>query len=493
MSSPVSRSRDEVREGKTPVRDQIQHQAFNLAGKAMEDKSGDRDQHQVIIARAITTKNWSDVIKKDAAEQTVFRVDMEFTLREQEVNVTPVGTQQFLVVGYAKAYLDKKYRTQDKGITKQVVGIYESQDPLPWKDDQNPTCYAVTPILDNVPDQLKYYVLLEPANELCTPYVLSKEDIFYRFEYRDTEPNIRKRASSWRDKIAQHSVRVGMQKAPSTKQETFKRALNVGKVIVEANEDAGNEMKMRALAFKKNHDVWLLKEMKKLLERLDVNLAYRPHRSNKGLRSFVDKDSVDFTTEDAAQVVLEVGDLWPDVQNMTTERVQVLKRLMHENKAPFKNFQLKGLLSEGMYRLAREEDINSIMDESEFVQALSDNLDRVLGKEAQPKAAASVMDEDSEAALLSALKAKLKSILTCYYSFSDQLNAQFGDHVLEGAGPTDFWAKYAEAPDTDSARLAFNQTAKFLVAEFTHVLSEGMVKPIHDMVKVLNRLNLSPN
>ena len=421
---------------------------------------------------------------------------MEFTLREQDTSMAlQMGTAHFLVVGYAKANLDKSYRTQKPGFTKQVVGVQAPEDIMAWKDDEHPTCYVVTPILDLAPEQLKFYVLLLPGKGLCTPYTLAKDDVFYRFEYRNEEPNATKRRAAWRDLIAQQSVRVGMQKTPSAKQETFKRALNVGKVIVESHEDFGNEMKILALAFKKTglKDTWILKEMKKLLERVDVDLAYRPHRSNKALRSFIDNDAVDFDQEDAMKVVTEVAALWPDVRGMTPERVLELQRLMHDHNAEIKAFQLKGLLSEGMHLLGQQADGNETTDEAGFVRGLSATLDRVLGEQAQPKATASNMNAESQDALLAALQGKLESMLSCYYSFSSQLSSQFGDHVLEGAGPADFWAKYAEAPDTDSARLAFNHVAKFLVAEFSHVLNEGIVKPVHDMVEVLKRLNLSPN
>jgi hypothetical protein len=281
--------------------------------------------------------------------------------------------------------------------------------------------------------------------------------------------------------------------APSAKQEKFKRASNVGKVIVEAYEDCGNEMKMLALSFKKTKEIWHLKEMKRLLQRVDIDLAYRPLRSNKGLRSFVETDAVDFTEEDAAAVVKETATLWPDVEEMTADRVMVLKKLVDQQKAEVKNFQLKGLLAEGMFRLAQQNTDQEVKDEEGFVKDLMDSLDRILGKKAQPKPTATNLDGETQDALLAAVQAKLEEVLVCYYSFHEKLSSQFGDHVLEGAGPADFWAKYAEAPDTDSARLAFSHVAKFMVAESAHVLNEGIVKPVHDIVEILKHLNLSAN
>ncbi|OAG43841.1 hypothetical protein AYO21_02068 [Fonsecaea monophora] len=496
--APQAPSKEAVRAGKTAAQEQIPNLAFNLFGKAMEDKCTERDKHQVIVARNASTTSWSDVIEKNkedtaTAEQPIFRPSMDFTMREQDTKAPQVGTGQFLVVGYAKANLDKKYRSQDPGVTKQIVGVFKPNEILPWEDDKHPTSYVVTPILDFSPEQLKLYVLLKPDKGLCTPYSLAKDDVFFRFEYRDTEPNVSKRRTSWRKNISQHSVRVGLQMKPSAKQEAFKRALNVGKVIVDSHEDCGNEMKVLMMAFKKSHDDWLLQEMKRLMRRINVDIAYRPLQSKPALQSFVDNDTVDFTNEWAAGVVQEVSGLWPDVQDMTAERVIILQRLMHEQGAEIKNFQLKGLLAEGMYRLKQQANIENIMDEEGFVKDLVSTLDRTLGKEAQPKPTASNMDEQSQDALLAAVGAKLQSILDYYYSFSAKLNSQFGDHVLEGAGPADFWVKYAEAPDTDSARLAFNHVAKFLVAEFTHVLGEGVVKPVHNIVEILGRLDLSPS
>ncbi|KAI1628551.1 hypothetical protein EDD37DRAFT_603476 [Exophiala viscosa] len=142
----------------------------------MEDKSGEREKHQVIVARTPSSTQWTDIIKKNktgnAKEPPLFRHSIEFTLREQSSNSAPqVGTARYLVVGYAKPNLDKvKYRTSQPGVTKQIVGLHRPSEVLLWEDDEHPTVYVVTPIQDTQPDQLKFYVLLKPENEICSAY-----------------------------------------------------------------------------------------------------------------------------------------------------------------------------------------------------------------------------------------------------------------------------------------------------------------------------------
>ncbi|KAI1613662.1 hypothetical protein EDD36DRAFT_417533 [Exophiala viscosa] len=334
MESPSSDlPREEGRQGKKAVGDQLQDLAFNIFGKAIEDKSGERDEHQVIIARNPSSSHWNDLIKQNqtsgAQGPPIFRPSMNFTLREQSTDsALQPGAARFLVVGYAKPSLDKKYKSMD-GITKQVVGVHG------------------------------------PKNELCTPYVLAKDDFFYRHEYRNTEKNVKARRSSWSKKIAQHSAQVGRRMPAS-----------VGEVIVEPCEGCGNDMK-------------------KLLAKADADIAYRPLRSNTALRAFVDAEAVDFEEETAAEVLQEVATLWPDIEGMPAERVLVLNQLMARHDAEIKKFQLKGLLAEGMHRLGLQVDYLSIMDEEGFVKNLVANLDRILGKEAQRKPTASNIDETS--------------------------------------------------------------------------------------------------
>lgn len=93
----------------------------------------------------------------------------------------------------AKPKLDKKYCGQEPGKGKQVIGIYRPDVVLPWDDEEHPTCYVVTPVLDYQPEQIHLAVLLCPSNGLCTPYQVAKDDVFYRFEYRDEITAISKR------------------------------------------------------------------------------------------------------------------------------------------------------------------------------------------------------------------------------------------------------------------------------------------------------------
>ncbi|KIW15849.1 hypothetical protein PV08_05899 [Exophiala spinifera] len=490
-------TREEIREGKKAKVTQIKDLAFNMFGKAMEDGVSDRENPQVIVARDHTSVNWMVILKKPDQidpNASLFRAKMDFTPREAETDLAPqIGTQHYLIVGYAKADLDKKYFQQDAGVTAKMIGYDRPAEILPWIDSQNPTCYVVTPITDAVPEQKKLYVLLAQKAGLCTPYQISKDMVFWRWEYRSDDKSLSKRKVAWPNLMTQHSVRVGTNLPASSKQEVFKRAQNVGKVIVEPHEDLGNEMKMMALAFKETKKPWFLAEMKRLLKRANIDLDYRPLLPNKGLRTFVLLDGVDFGEDDAKCVVEEVASMWPEVEGMTADKVLYLNKLLRQEGFQIKLFQLKGLLAEAMYQLAEVTPDNPLMDETGFVATLAATLDRVVGKEAQPKPTATNMTEEARDALLAAVLTKLKEILEVYHKFHDDLNALFGDHVLEGAGPYDFWSKFKESPDTDSARMCFFHVFKFMAVEEQHVLHEGFIKPLREVVQVLENLDLSAN
>lgn len=399
LSTP---SRADIRAGKQPERFQIQDLAFNFVGYPLEDGSGERDKHQIILARDKTSKNWMEMVHKaqDASdEDPVYRSSMDFTLREQNIASPQAGTAKFLVVGYAKPLLDKKYRTldKDKGKPRQAVGLTrpDEGDVLPWEDEAFPTCYVVTPVHDTPPEQIQLYVLLCPKSQLCTPYQIAKDDVFYRYEYRDGSTSVALRRRSWNHVVATHSVRAGFPPSLSEKQKTFKRAQNIGKVIVQPNEELATELKMLAAAAQHNPAVWVLRKIQDLLCRVDLDLAaYADLSTNKGLRAFVDNDWVDFTENDAEELVKDVAIKWPDVKSMSVERVMLLKRLISEQDAEIKNFQIKGLIALGVGMIAK---LNGepIMDETHFVRELVEHLDLILGEEAVPKSTVSNCPDDA--------------------------------------------------------------------------------------------------
>lgn len=73
------------------------------------------------------------------------------------------------------------------------------------------------------------------------------------------------------------------------------------------------------------------------------------------------------------------------------------------------------------------------------------------------------------------------------------VGAQNGDHVLEGTNRWDSWVRFAASPDTDSARLAFATMLKYSIAELVKGEEVAMIKPLEDIVQILDRCNLRPN
>jgi hypothetical protein len=84
---------------------------------------------------------------------------------------------------------------------------------------------------------------------------------------------------------------------------------------------------------------------------------------------------------------------------------------------------------------------------------------RVLGS----RESAAPVTWDEESALLVAISTALKNMLKAAREFDHGLKANAGDQIMTGK-LHDVWEKYANALDTDVAKLAWFEAARYLTA-----------------------------
>ncbi|KAH0548136.1 hypothetical protein GP486_008135 [Trichoglossum hirsutum] len=239
--------------------------------------------------------------------------------------------------------------------------------------------------------------------------------------------------------VTAQSVRAG-NAVPSIKDEKFKRANDTTKLVLEPNQSLANEVLCLSLGLKRSGDSWFLKELQYVFAEIDSDLNHRP-LSNSGLRKFV---------EDAEDAVGEIREQWPEILHVTPERILRLKEGLICSNAFLEYRLLRAFLAKGTYRLKMCPGMSD--DElSKVSRGIIGTAERMIPIS---KSTPSNSVTEEMALLSEALHNKLKEMRDAGKTFDQNLKSLCGDFVIEGT-PYDFWSHYADALDTDTARLAF--------------------------------------
>ena len=461
------------------IPEQLRNFAFSACGYAMEDGM-QRGLNETIIAFKKSMTPYKEAIKTmEKKNEIIYRPNAEYTPRE--LGPLEIGTSRYLVVGYVPREVKQEYTILAAYQRKQQpVGTIEPKTVIPW-DAENPPLLVVTEILETRPDAIQLWVLLRPRQGLCTLFQVAQRIVFYRHEFRDATTALNSRCANWNKLVALQSVCPGSSKTPSAKQERFRRARDTSKVILEPNISFSNEILCLAMSFKTSRDPWFLKEIQNVLVQMDEDLNARPLVANAGLRKFVNTDEVDFDEEDARAVVDNMAVQWPEVGNITLQSMMLLREgLVHANI--FLEYRLlRAFLAEGCHRL---KDATSSENIKELVVDINDTAHRMmLLRQSSPP-----ITGGEETALLATLRHKLTEMKRAGVDFDNKLKELCGDATIEGE-LYDFWGHYADAPDTDSARLAFFQVARYMVmAQRTKY--KGLDDMVSDIIDVLDNMNL---
>ena len=413
---------------------QLQDLAFNITGWALSvgDFHQGTEIYQEINAKAILSCNipfWVTKIREHEArngaalEPSSFRPSLNLSKEEAKMtDPLPEGSARFLIVGYAKHGLNsEKHRKSYPKIPYSKACTQRPQDS-DILSGTNGTTYVVAEMVHKKPvpyAEPLLYALLYPSNGLCTPYRISKEDVFFRHEYRKVAvPSLQNRRSGWIRQVANHVVFGGIEQDFSRHDQSGVGRVNeTTPIITERNGDlesgtregtvetrnvldrpngAVNSGLLEDIAFlERPHKIMFRKEMEKLMVRVEADLKYRPLSTNEGLLAFAHNAMENFEEHHAAMVVKEIKKMWPRTEYVTTNHVMRLKQLLETQKAEIQYFHLRPILSEGIYRL---EQTTTIEDEALWVEDLLHNVTRLVGfpddEASQPAPAASPMLND---------------------------------------------------------------------------------------------------
>lgn len=469
---------------------QLKDLAFSVYGWALEDKFKGQQIRQEIGARVVSSTPWETKVKSIQAVATStppLRCSAKLSAREKKILEAPQpGTARFMVVGYAKFGFDKTVYGGQDGKTKQAVGTKRPADNEIVQWDEN-VAFVVAEIMDAHPRatfQLTFFALLY-EDGLCTPYPISRDSVFFRHEFRTTETNVPKRRKHWKEEVMKQIVRPGVEQPLSKKQQRSKRANDISNLLAGPNRSFGLELMSLVATFEVKQRTCFLDELEHLLKQAHADIEHWPLPTNEGLRAFADNSMDEFTNSHAQMVVKEVKALWPEVEHLTVGRVMRLKQLLEGQKAEITYFHTKPILWEGAYRLSRA---SAIENEALWVDELLGTVQRIAGKPTGP--AWQPLNANDTSDILRANKAILEMVIRGFDENYDKLKERVGDITFQGEDVATFWATFAGTPDTASVRSVLGQIYRFLVIENKYLLSEGVIAPLREMVKNLDRLSL---
>jgi hypothetical protein len=465
---------------------QLEHVAFNTRGHAMEDGMKNRNGVEFICAYQQGGPYNKELQKRNEAEddnEPFFRIDDAYT--DRELADPEIGVKLYLVVGYTPRVPTADLKTMRPGQGKQStpVGVKEPNDGniIPWSKTEPPVL-VVTEVLEQKPDGVQLWALIKPKNGLCTPFSISQDLVFYRHEFRDSISDLRTRCTSWNAKVAFHSVKPGMNTAPLTeKQKQFKRARDPVKLVFDSNVSLCNEIASLAANYFHTKDQWYLQEIKDVLRAVDADLNHRPLAENSGLRMFIEAEH-DLTEEQCQLVAADFLTMWPHTPHMEGEYVRVLKSALMDTETHLPYRLLKPFLAEGCWLIGEAE--VTVEDINDAVQKLVGTLQRTYGSfESTPPISA-----NDQNALLATTLAKLKEIRQAAVDAEMRSKESYGEVVFDGTSH-EIWATYGEAPDTDTARAAWSQELRLVVAA-AHQKEAGLKGMVQDLITPLERLKL---
>jgi len=386
---------------------QIADLAFNIRGHALEDGLRERRENEVINAYSPVAVIFTTAVKSlSKADEEVWRESLAFTPRE--LGGIEEGLRPYLVVGYALREPPPGTLTASKESKKQrPVGITRPDSVISWAESN--VIYVVSEILEAPKEGVQLWALLKPNLGVCTPYQIGQDAVFYRWEFRDASTSIRARGVNWNRLVTNQAVRPGFGgRLPSAKQKRYKPARGATRFTVEPQQSLSNECLMLILASQKNKDKWFLTELQDVFAEVDADPRYRPPPTNKALRLFVEGEE-ELSAEVASDVVDEIQEQWPEVEDVTADRVIRLKRGMIQSGIHLEYRLLRGFVAEAMYRLAHHFAVSAmpIDDDDPTAQLVKEvvcNVQRVTPlKESTPV----ITSMSEEGAFLATLRNKL--------------------------------------------------------------------------------------
>ena len=416
MSSRRARA---AAKGEPAPAEQIEGYVFNVFGWAMQipaDEPVFAGGTMIINAYEPSGTPWEKgIVAMQKNGEVPFRSSLSLTPRESD-DSEEGGVQRYLLVGITCTDLEPEHFKKHKSQMKQKpVGTHLDPDSIiSIIDKDRLPLMVVTQIQESEQQKTDLFVLLRPKRGLCTPYHVGQKECFYLPIFRDNTTDLKQRGPAWNQIVAKHALRPSDREL-SAKQIAYKKARNTSKVVLDPKVALQNEILCLAESFAKTGEIWHIQELASILEQADEDLIYIPPASNTAMRKFVDNEE-EFEDGDAILMVQELGQLWPDLEQIDATDLEMLKGDLIRGDITLEYQLIRPFISEAIFQIRKREGAeDGLLDVAEEAVA---TVRRVL---VNCESAVPILAPDEESLLLSSITAALKNIQKAARTFDKAL------------------------------------------------------------------------
>lgn len=192
-----------------------------------------------------------------------------------------------------------------------------------------------------------------------------------------------------------------------------------------------------------------------------------------------------FDEEKAEDFVDKFRSRWPEVENLTAQRIIQLHEGLSDSAEVLEYRLLRSFVAEGVHRVMTG-DVSEI-----DVKGLVDDVIHCARRMMPLAECTPAISCAEKGSLYVTLRNKLKEICRSGEIFDEKLKALCGDVALENTDHTvyDYWGKFADSTDTDAARAAFFHVVRYFVTEHRHKYT-GLDDMVKEVLEVLEKLEI---
>lgn len=488
--------------GKTVEKEQVKEIAVNVHGWCLDEPFPNHEPFELITARATKTSvNMKGLLAKHTDEVLrgeFFRVvDSDFEFSEQE-RAEPEGDayRRYRVIGYMFPLLPDNITGRCPPWQKQA-GAKGTQKPaaenlLEWKnfDDQpqSPPVIVVSPVFDEPPSVVQYFGLVKPKDGVCETVIVTSAEVFFRYEYRDGSTSKKGRDKAWPAKVARACGTSGLPLLLSRDQTLRLRPKKFGgssgKLTVRPELSLMNELRVDVAALRISPEEHIRNRIVKTLQRLESDLEFAPLMTNAGLHGFI--QATEFDEESAQNAVEDARGLWGPIEGMDTRTLQKLRScLVAADPDHFDYRDLYALFAQGCFEIKQAEANGEEIDEKELGCRVLGIAHRCTPPTLESPSAILAENEKELVVFVEALLARLQDMLKGWDVYGNTMADACGSQVTDDGDPLAIWARYGDARDTDSARVAMQEIGRALARATHRGMTEGIIEPLRVCVGLL--------
>jgi hypothetical protein len=238
LSTPPPRAKLARKQAKLAKRQakgacQIEDLSFTHEGRAFQHPTEGFEGGPIFInAQKPSSKSYKKVLTGDPLEGFAkSRVSIALTNKETQ-SEPPPDLYKFMLVGWVPQ--GKTDIEAPKPIHGGVVGT--TRPPThqiirfdPEDTDNLPLLAVVKRTQDQHETSITTYVLLHQRDDVCSPFVVNADEVYYLFLFRDNSTANNKRKGNWNRSVARYAVAPNTE-APTQRQSILRRARDQSKL-----------------------------------------------------------------------------------------------------------------------------------------------------------------------------------------------------------------------------------------------------------------------